>query len=101
MSNGERRGPSRRSQTPVASVPDGGTTYIIREQGQLGASPAPALAELEVSVASADADYPVVVLIGRLVDQDALFDALDALCQLGLSLLSVETVRGTAHDASR
>jgi hypothetical protein len=37
----------------------------------------------------------VVVLSGRLANQHALFAALDTLCQLGLSLLSVETVGGT------
>ena len=67
----------------------------------LSGDPLPALAGLEITLTSTEADYPVVAVSGRIADQHSLFDVLDALCQSGLALLSVETVPDMAIDAQR
>ena len=97
----ERRGQTP-SRGPVPSLRTaGGLTYLIREQRMLSGAPVPALAGLEITLTSTDADYPVVAVSGRMADQHTLFEVLDALCQSGLALLSVETVHEMATDAQR
>ena len=85
----------------LLSRPQGGMSYLIREQGMLIGDLVPALAGLEITLTSTDAHYPVTAVSGWIADQHTLFEVLDALCQSGLALLSVETVHEMAIDAQR
>jgi hypothetical protein len=67
-------------------------TYRIQVQGQLDASWSPRLGGMAVHTTLMQEQGAVTTLEGTLLDQAALAGVLNALCMLGLPVISVEHV---------
>ncbi|MFD7666613.1 hypothetical protein [Streptomyces sp. NPDC059788] len=74
-----------------AGTPSGGGDFEIRVRGRVGAALASAFGELTVRLRPAE-----TVLYGAGLDQAALYGILDRIQALGLELLEVRRLPGTA-----
>ncbi|GCD47970.1 hypothetical protein [Streptomyces paromomycinus] len=74
-----------------AGVPPGGGAFEIRVRGRVGAALTSAFGELTVRLRPAE-----TVLYGAELDQAALYGILDRIQALGLELLEVRRLPGTA-----
>jgi len=75
-------------------------TYRIEVQGQLDASWSPRLGGMAVHATIMQEQGPVTTLEGTLLDQAALAGVLNALCMLGLPVISVEYVPADLPERS-